>query len=222
MLDLKVKLVPLIAALGILLSAAGVNAQDQEDLITFEINGLVQSDEEGPVANATIQLNFVKNILDESGNPTNSDGLVAVNTDSQGKYTLQVNLDPDWSDFILRIAASNLDTFKYNIPNEKQLTDAIRNSISTGVFAITVNWDITSRPNYKIELEEIAKYGESTDKGRLIRVRGVADKITKFNLQDGRKGEIWFYFEDGIAIRFVDNKRDKDFFFKPRITSDNN
>lgn len=195
-------------------------AQVQEDLITFEINGSVRSDDGAPVANATIQLNFVKIILDEAGNPANADGLLAVNTDAQGKYTLQVNLDPNWSDFVLRVASSNLDTFKYTIPKEKLLTDAIRNSISTGVFSITVNWNIESRPNYKSELDEIARYGEDTDKGRLIRVRGIASKITRFNLQNGDKGEIWFYFKDGIAVRFVGEKRDKDFYFAPRISEE--
>lgn len=187
----------------------------QDDMVSFEIRGNVTTDDGLPVINATMQISFTKITVDENEITQTSDEVQVVNTDEEGNYTFQLNLDPDWSDFILRITSSTVDRFRYNTPQERLLTDAIRDKILNGVFNIEVNWVFTSRPTWQEELEEIRKYGEDSEKGRLIRRRGLADKIVKFT-RDGKEGEIWLYYGEGIAVRFLGDQREKVFSFKPR------
>jgi hypothetical protein len=62
---------------------------------------------------------------------------------------MQLNLDPEWSDFIMRITSHNLDSFRYERPPERDLTDVIRNAVVNGTFSATVNWNFQSRPNWQ-------------------------------------------------------------------------
>jgi hypothetical protein len=212
-LSTKLHLLP---AVLLLCLAVNIPAAQQDDLISFEISGTMRTDEGTPVPNSSIELTYIKLVVEEDGTPSSTDGRLVVQTDEEGYYSFKFNLDPDWTDFLLRVGTLSIDSFRYALPNERSVTDAIRNAISNGVFKLEVNWVINSRPNWQSELEEIQKYGAESDKGKLIRLRGMPAQIKPFTLPDGRRGEIWFYYADGMAIRFVENKRDKDFHFKPR------
>jgi hypothetical protein len=41
------------------------------------------------------------------------------------------------------------------------------------------------------------------------------EDIRKFTRSDAQNVEIWYYYSAGIAIRFIGETRDKDFYFKP-------
>ena len=197
----------------LLISVSTVFSQD--DLVAFEIKGVIVTDENVAVPNAALELTYTSLVVNEEGIATSKDGRLAVNSDENGNYSLQVNLDPDWNDFTLRIASTNLDSFRYRDPNERLLTDAIRNAVSGGTFTLEVNWIISSRPTWQEELIEIERYGQDSDKGRLIRVRGLPERIQRFTRRN-ESGEIWFYYTSGIAVRFIGDKREKDFYFKPK------
>jgi hypothetical protein len=138
-----------------------------------------------------------------------------VQSGEDGRYEFQMNINPDWSDYVLAVNNLNLDTFRYEVPGSKNLTDIIRNAITAGEFELEVNWIVVNRPNWQTELAEIEKYGIDSEKSRLIRVRGLPERIVSFRRKDGQSGEIWYYYSAGIAVRFVGDRRDKDFYFKP-------
>jgi hypothetical protein len=187
----------------------------QDDLVAIRIIGTIRTEEGQPVSGSSLQLTYVSVSFDEEGTPKPSDGRVVVQSDTAGRYEFQMNIDPDWSDFVLAVNSLNLDTFRYKVPGEKNLTDIIRNAISAGEFEVEVNWIVSNRPNWQLELGEIEKYGIDSEKSRLIRVRGLPERILSFRRKDGQVGEIWYYYSAGIAVRFVGDRRDKNFYFKP-------
>lgn len=206
---------PTALLLVVVLLAAPVHIVAQEEMISIEVYGNVSTDDGSVVSGGTLQLSYVKLFLDENGLTQTSDDAVSVITDIDGKYSLKLNISPEWLDFELNFSVSTLDRVRYLEPSVKQLADIIKNGISSGNFNFEVNWVINSRPRWLELKEAIDRYGENSEKGRLLRIRGIPDRIMEFE-RDGQRGEIWFFNTDGIAIRFMGEIREKEFRFKPR------
>lgn len=189
-------------------------ATAQEELVSFEIGGTISTDAGAPVANASLQLTFTRISLDPA--TASTDSRLVVNTDNAGRYLFRLNIDPDWSDFSLRITSTGLDARRFLTPPERALTDIIRNAISSGSFSAEINWVITGRPGWEKEAEELRRLGENSERGKLIKARGLPDRIKQFTRGNGQSGELWFYYRDGVVVRFIGDTRDRDFYFRPR------
>jgi hypothetical protein len=204
---------PAIAALLLLLSSLWLSAQ--EELISIEIHGTVTTDDGEKLADSELELRFTRVIEDENGLTRQSDERAAVTTDSAGNYSLKLNIGRDWSNFILRINASRLDRIHYLQPREKTLTELIRAGINSGTFEFEVNWLIESRPRWRELRARIDSFGENSAQARLLREFGLPEHEQEFRAE-GRVINIWFYYTQGFAVRFVNGKRDKEFRFRPR------
>ncbi len=187
----------------------------QEELISIEIRGTVTTDAGEKLASGELELRFTRIIEDESGLTQQIDERVAVTTDEQGFYSLKLNISPAWTNFVLRINASRLDSIHYQQPHERTLTELIVTGIESGTFEFEVNWLIESRPRWTELRSRIDRFGENSTQGRLLRDFGLPEHEQEIRV-DGRIINIWFYYTQGFAIRFIDGVRDKEFRFRPR------
>ena len=201
------------AAALLVLAAASLLAQ--EELISIEIHGVVTTDEDETLANSEIELSFTKFLVDESGVTQQSDERVAVTTDEQGRYSIKINIAQNWTNFELRLNPFRLDRVHYVQPRNRQLTELIKTGIESGTFDFEVNWLIESRTGWREIRRRINTYGENSAKGRLLRDYGLPEKEQEYRIE-GRVVQIWFYYTQGFAVRFVDGAKDKEFRFRPR------
>jgi hypothetical protein len=199
---------------GLLLLFSGLPAA-QEELISIEIRGTVTTDDGEKLADSELELRFTRVTEDENGLTRQSDERVAVTTDAAGTYSLKLNIGRDWSNFILRINASRLDRIHYLQPREKTLTELIRTGINSGTFDFEVNWLIESRPRWRELRARIDSFGENSAQARLLREFGLPEHEQEFRAE-GRVINIWFYYTQGFAVRFVNGQRDKELRFRPR------
>ena len=88
------------AAALFVMAAAALFVSVQDELVTFEINGTVTTDESLPVINATMQLSFMKMAVDENEIPQTVDENQVVVTNDEGKYSFNLNIE-DLNDAIL-------------------------------------------------------------------------------------------------------------------------
>ncbi|HUX07660.1 MAG TPA: hypothetical protein VMX35_10145 [Acidobacteriota bacterium] len=208
------------AALSILLItflviASPLATYAQDELISVEIRGTVITDDGVRLAGSELELRFTRITENESGLTQQMDERVAVTTDEAGFYSLKLNISRDWTNFVLYFNASRLDRVHYQQPRERQLTELIRTGIESGTFEFEVNWLIESRPRWSELRSRIDQFGENSAQGRLMRDYGLPEHEQELNV-DNKIINIWFYYTQGFAVRFIDGERDKEFRFRPR------
>lgn len=203
-------------AVAISLASGFIIVSTQEDqLVSVVIHGTVVTDDDEFVANSQLQLSFIKTLLDENELQQQVDEMVVVTTDEEGRYSIQVNIDPQWSDFVLRLSTSGLDQIHFLEPQPKQLTERIRSGIESGSFEFEVNWIVESRPRWRELRLQIDRYGADSAKGRLLRQYGFPDREEEVDWKGGRR-IVWYYYSEGMAVRFIGDEQEKVFHFKPR------
>ena len=202
------------AQLAVVLAFACAAAA-QESMISIEINGAVTTEEGEPLPNCRIQLSFTRIFVDEEGVTETEDDVVAGVTDEDGNFSLEMMIEPNWTGFVLRINAARIDPLRYEQPTEVDLTDVILNGISSGNFVFTVNRAVESRPRWQELKEMIERYGQDSDKGRLLDQLGLPEMVREF-VRDGRRGSIWFYYSLGRAFRFLGDEQEVEFRFLPQ------
>ena len=190
-------------------------ASAQGELISIEIMGGITTDEGEILANVELELRFTSFFVDQSGTAQQTDERVAVTSDLEGRYSIKLNISPQWSNFELRINPARLDEIRYLAPRERLLTELIMSGIESGNFVFEVNWLVESRLGWRELLNRINQYGERSAKGRLLRDFGLPEKEQEFRI-DGKVVQIWFYYTQGFAVRFEDEQQDKTFRFRPR------
>jgi hypothetical protein len=205
------------AVLGasLLIFGLAVSVAAQEELISIEIRGTVSTDDGEKLVGSEIEMRFTRITEEESGLTRQSDERVAVTTDASGSYSIKLNIGRDWSNYILRVNASRLDKIHYVQPRDRMLTELIRAGLESGTYAFEVNWLIESRPRWRELRTRIDSYGADTEQSRLLREYGLPEHEQEFRADD-RVINIWYYYTQGFAVRFVNGVRDKEFRFRPR------
>jgi hypothetical protein len=214
-----------LAALCSLCAAGPAPAQDeQEEMMPIEIFGRILSENE-PIPGAQVRLSFTKLVSDESGLAMIQRDEINVRSDENGDYSISLRVDRDWlevdgAEFVLSMV--RLDWNRYRSPRDKILTDLILMGLEQGESRFEANWILEGLPNWSELKLEINRYGENTEKGRLLRRFGMPDKIDEFR-RDGVSGSIWYYYRlvplnplerpenEGLAIRFIGDKEEKRF-----------
>jgi hypothetical protein len=209
-----------IAVLAVFVLGA-VSVYSQEPINTsdkFEINGYLNLDSGERLVGAELEcvLTYREQVI--SASPVKTQSFFAT-TNEEGYYTITVPLRTSWVSIFLALRSHDGDSFRFPLPEPFDLTGRIRNQIAEKSKRLRFNYTMISRQGWFEERQKLNLYGENSDKGRLILVRGLPDRIKKYNRTDGSSGELWFYYTDGLVVRFLREERDRDFYFRPTKAS---
>ena len=139
--------------------------------------------------------------------------IIETRTDSKGLYEIIALIDPYYNRYLLGFYSENqFDSILYTIPPNEDISRAV---LKEGVAEITVNKTLKYNPRWPEIKARIEELGVNSDRGRILRLRGMPDKVENFILKKGEEGELWWYYSKGFCYRFLGGKLDKLFCFAP-------
>ena len=205
----------LVIVLSVLLEVAGF--QQGVGLKTREmmIRGAVVNESGYPVPNTPVRL-IAQRVEENLQAPTPSildKKVIETRTDSKGLYEIVALIDSYYNRYVLSFYSENqFDSIVYTIPPDEDISSAV---FKEGTAEITVNRTLTYNPQWPEIKSRIEELGANSDRGRILRLRGVPDKVENFTVQKGEQGELWWYYSKGFCYRFLQGRLDKLFNFNP-------
>ncbi len=206
---------PLVIVLSLLLGVAGfpqgVGLQTRE----LVIRGAVVNESGYPVPNTPVRL-ISQRVEENLQAPTPSildRKVIETRTDSKGLYEIVALIDSYYNSYVLSFySEGQFDSILYTVPPDEDISNAVFNEETT---EITVNRTLTYNPQWPEIKAKIEELGANSDQGRILRLRGMPDKVENFTVQKGEQGELWWYYSKGFCYRFLRGRLDKLFNFTP-------
>lgn len=205
----------LVIVLSVLLGVAGF--QQGVGLKTRElvIRGAVVNESGYPVPSTPVRIisQRVEEKLQASTPSVLEKKVIETRTDSKGLYEIVALIDPYYNRYLLSFYSENqFDSILYTIPPNEDISSAV---FKEGIAEITVNRTLRYNPQWPEIKARIEELGANSDQGRILRLRGMPDKVENFTLKKGENGELWWYYSKGFCYRFHQRRLDKLFSFTP-------
>ena len=177
------------------------------------IRGAVVNERGYPVPNTPIRLISQKVEEKPSGSTLSiiEEKIIETNTDSKGLYEIVALIDPYYNRYLLSFYSENqFDSILYTIPFNKDISSTV---FKEGAAEITINETLIYNPQWPEIKARIEELGVNSDRGRILRLRGMPDKVENFALKEKGEGELWWYYSIGYCYRFLKGRMDKLFCF---------
>jgi len=204
----------LLASLLCLFAVSAVSQDESTELpMQISLYGQITSDEGEPAATAQLEI-YVDN-GERNAEIPDSFRRFRIVTDSEGRYELQLLLFDGWRNVTFNVLSHGLNPIRYKVPYTAEMNGYLASLISSGQQRSRYSYQLQSREGWQQQERLIARYGDDSDKGRLLRRQGIPDRIKPFENNDGTSGELWFYYQAGFVVRFIGESRDQEFLFKP-------
>lgn len=179
------------------------------------IRGAVVNDRGYPVPNTPVRLIFQRVEEEPSGSPLSiiEEKTIETKTDGKGRYEIIALIDPYYNRYLLSFYSENqFDSILYTIPPNEDISSTV---FKEEVAEMTINKSLRYNPRWPEIKARIEELGDNSDQGRILRLRGMPDRVESFTLKKEEKGELWWYYSKGFCYRFVQGKMDKLFCFSP-------
>jgi len=183
----------------------------EEESAEIVIRGSVVNEEGYGVANLPVRF-----IMEKRGFNKNHSAIgvleekeISTRTDSKGLFEIIWLEDSSFNNFYLRFyREEEFDEVLYQKPQDVDITQSIK-------LSKTIKVDPVLKFNTKWEeiKAEVDKLGADSDKGRILRRRGIPDKKERFRGKKFKNMQIWWYYSKGICYRFKGSNLDKVFRF---------
>ena len=185
------------------------------DVREMVIRGAVVNESGYPVPHTPVRLIFQRIEENAPSFPPSiiEEKVIETRTDSKGLYEIIALIDPYYNRYLLSFYSENqFDSILYTIPPNEDIS---RDVLKEGITEIAVNKTLKYDPRWPEIKARIEELGVNSDRGRILRLRGMPDKVENFSLKKGEEGELWWYYSKGFCYRFLEGKLDKLFCFAP-------
>lgn len=204
-----------VVILSVLPGVAGFQQGVGSDARELVIRGAVVNERGYPVPNTPVRL--ISQRVEEkppgSAPSIIEDKVIETSTDSKGLYEIVALIDPYYNRYLLSFYNENqFDSILYAIPPNEDVSSAV---FKEGIAEITINKTLKYNPQWPEIKTRIEEFGANSDRGRILRLKGIPDKVENFVLKKEGKGELWWYYSKGYCYRFLQEKLDKLFNFTP-------
>jgi hypothetical protein len=174
------------------------------------ITGIVKDEAGEPLSRMPVLLLLERVRSRGKGNPPEilEERTISTTSDKDGFYRLAAVIEPSFNRILLRFYSNQgFDKVRYQLPEDKNITRMVRRNREFRLDRV-----IKENPLWEEVKARIARYGYQSSKGKVLRTRGIPDKVEK-----GRRGryELWWYYEDGVCYRFLEETLDRIFKFNP-------
>lgn len=186
-----------VVALVVLASAALVSrAQEPAPVL---IRGRVQDEHGQPLADLDVTLIRTHRAVDlrklkwEESEAV----LTRARTDAQGFYEIQAADDGSFSSYFLRFYdPKQFDMVRYVPPPDEDITRRFHRGRP-----LVENRLVREQPDWSKVKEEVARLGEDSPKGQVLRKAGLPEKVEKSG-GAGAGMEEWWYYRRGVVYKF--------------------
>ena len=116
-------------------------------------------------------------------------------TDADGRYEFRLAPDPKFDYFYLRFYdPKSFDPVRYSLPADQNITKTFKSKPE--VFA---DARIADHPDWKTVKDLVARFGEGSNRGRILRQLGLPEK--RETITEASERENWWYYAKGICYQ---------------------
>ncbi len=172
------------------------------------IRGAVVNESGYPIPNTPVRLSSQRVEEKPSGSSLSiiEEKIIETKTDGRGRYEIIALIDPYYNRYLLSFYSENqFDSILYTIPPNEDISSTV---FKEGVAEITINKTLRYNPRWPEIKARIEELGDNSDQWRILRLRGMPDRVESFILKKEEKRELWWYYSKGFCYRFVPGKLD--------------
>jgi hypothetical protein len=175
-------------------SGAPARAAEQREVL---IHGTVTDQEGKPLADYPVRLLKTKTILNLLHFSTGSQQQeeARIQTDASGNFELKIVPDPKYDYFYLRFYdAKTFDPVRYAVPGDRDITRLVKTRGE-----VRIDQVIQDNPDWSRVQGMLTEFGESSNRGRILRSLGLPERRETVPGSPGR--ENWWYYAKGICYQ---------------------
>jgi hypothetical protein len=161
------------------------------------IRGRVTDQSGAPMAGQPVRLIKTKTTLKllkfETG--TQQAEQARTETDADGRYEFRLAPDPNFDYFYLRFYdPKSFDPVRYMLPADQNITKPFKSRPE-----VLADVRIADHPGWATVKDLVARYGEGSNRGRLLRQLGLPEK--RETVSEGSQRENWWYYAKGLCYQ---------------------